>query len=523
MAEDASSERSYTEVVDATMVERFRSLVMLGTPLYLGSAALDRLVNPARFEAFLAVRAVVSALLVGTLVLSRLPSMRSRIIWLTDLIIVAAGGSLCVMSRFVQDPDSDFHQGVGLVMLAMWIINSFRVAHSVAVGLLLIATYQWAATSAHASTVKIVDSTAFLSATLLLLALITRLYSAQHRREFVAAEELRRSERQLEARVRERTAELREKNDELLAHIEERRRAEAALARAHDELEERVAQRTAELAKANESLLGEIAERERIEAEKTQLNEELAESVLHLEAANKELEAFSYSVSHDLRAPLRAIDGFSLALAEDAGDAVGAEGREHIDRIRGAVKRMNGLVEALLSLSRLSRAPLERAEVDLAPIAQRVIDDLRSRAPERDAEIVMPAELRTRGDAQMLTVLLENLLGNAWKFTSKKPRCRIELGVRLEEGAPAYFVRDDGAGFDPASASRLFGAFQRLHSARDFEGTGIGLATVQRIVRRHGGRIWAEGAVDRGATFYFTLASGGAAEPSRPGASRAPA
>ena len=506
MADGIQSERSYEAAVDQAMVERFRPLVGVGTGLYVATAGLDHYVNPHRFEAFLAARLCVAVLLLGALGLARLPSMRTRIAWLNDAVVFAAGAGLCVMARFVEDPNSDFHQGVGLVMLAGFIVNSFRVAHNVAVGGLLIASYEWAAAASHATTVKIVDSTAFLVATLVLLALITRLYSAQHRREHATAEELRRSERDLEARVEERTAELRVKNEELRAQIDERKRAEEALARAHDELEDRVARRTAELAAANQSLLGEIAERERVQAEKTQLNEELGESVLHLEAANKELEAFSYSVSHDLRAPLRAIDGFSLALAEDHGDAVGPEGREHLDRIRGAVKRMNALVEGLLLLSRLTRAPLERADVDLAPIARHILEDLRSRAPERQAEIRIPAELRTRGDAHLLTVLLENLLGNAWKFTSKKERCRIELGVRLAEGAPVYFVRDDGAGFDPALAYRLFGAFQRLHAARDFEGTGIGLATVQRIVRRHGGRIWAEAEEGRGATFYFTLA-----------------
>jgi signal transduction histidine kinase len=506
MADDLEADRTYAAIVDRTMVERYRPLVGIGSVLYVASAALDRIVNPHRFHLFLAGRLVVGALLGGSLLLIRLPSMRARIAWLTDAAIVATGASLCVMARFVEDPDSDFHQGVGLVMLAGWLINSFRVAHNVAVGALLVVTYWWADVSAGASTVKLVDSTAFLCATLTLLALITRLYASQHRREHDAAEALRRSERELEARVAERTAEIRVRNDELRAQIEVREQVEAALARAHDELEERVERRTAELAAANEQLLTEAAERERVQADKTRLVDELAESVLHLEATNKELEAFSYSVSHDLRAPLRAIDGFSLALAEDHGEAVGPDGREHIGRIRGAVKRMNGLVEGLLALSRLARAPLERADVDLAPLAHHILEDLRSRSPDREAEIVVPAELRTRGDAHLVTVLLENLLGNAWKFTSKKPRCRIEVGVLLEQGAPVYFVRDDGAGFDPSMASRLFGAFQRLHHAREFEGTGIGLATVQRIVARHGGRIWAEAEVDRGATFYFTLA-----------------
>ncbi len=505
MADEPHSDRSYVTVVDQAMVDRFRSVISIGAPLYVASAALDRVVNPGRFEVFVTVRLAVGAVRLAGLAVARLPAMRPRIRWLTDAMILAAGGGLCVMARFAQDPESDFHQGVGLVMLAMWIINGYRVAHNVAVGALLISAYEWAAMSSHAMTVKLVDSTAFLVATLVLLAVITQLYATQRAREHAFAEELRESERRLEARVRDRTAELSVANEELRAQVEERRRAEEALAQAHDELEQRVAVRTAELAAANHSLVEEMAERERVQAEKTQLNDELAESVLHLEAANKELETFSYSVSHDLRAPLRAIDGFSLALAEDHGEVIGEEGRSQVERIRGAVKRMNALVEGLLSLSRLTRAPVERTDVDLAPIARRVIEDLRSRAPERRAEVVIPTELRTRGDAHLLTVVLENLLGNAWKFTSKNETCRIEVGVRTEGGAPVYFVRDDGAGFDPAMAHRLFGAFQRLHAASEFEGTGIGLATVQRIVTRHGGRIWAEAEVGNGATFHFTL------------------
>lgn len=505
MADDPLAEQSYTSVVDAAMAQRFRALITVGAGLYVGFGLLDRFVNPPQFEAFLLVRLSVAAVLVVGLGLVRLAWMRSRVAWLTDAMILTSGGGLCAMARFAGDPNSDFHQGLGLVMLAMWVVNSFRVGHNVMVGALLIGLYEWGAVGAGASAVKLADSSAFLVSTLVLVALITALYSAQHRKEHAMAEELRKSEHELEARVHSRTTELREANDALRAQVGERQRAEEALARAHDELEVRVATRTEELSTANRLLLEEMAERENVQADKNRLNGELTESVERLEVVNKELEAFSYSVSHDLRAPLRAIDGFSLALAEDCGPAVGEEGRAHIERIRGAAKRMNGLIEGLLSLSRLTRTPLERVDVDLVALARQVMADLRARAPEREAELVLPAELHARGDARLLTVMLENLLGNAWKFTSKKPRCRIELGARTEGGSLSYFVRDDGAGFDPAAAHRLFGVFQRLHSAHEFEGTGIGLATVQRIVRRHGGRIWAESEVDRGATFYFTL------------------
>jgi light-regulated signal transduction histidine kinase (bacteriophytochrome) len=218
-------------------------------------------------------------------------------------------------------------------------------------------------------------------------------------------------------------------------------------------------------------------------------------------AANRELEAFSYSVSHDLRAPLRAIAGFSRIIAEDDTGHLLPADRAHLARIEDNAVRMSRLIDDMLSLSRVGRADLVKREVDLAPIAHRVIDRLRSTQPNRDVSIVIESPLVALGDAGLLTIVLENLLGNAWKFTSRRAQARIEVG-RKED---AFFVRDDGAGFDMAYASKLFGAFQRLHSAADFEGTGIGLATVQRIIHRHGGRVWAESAPGAGATFWFTL------------------
>ena len=224
------------------------------------------------------------------------------------------------------------------------------------------------------------------------------------------------------------------------------------------------------------------------------------------EAANHELEAFSYSVAHDLRSPLRAIDGFSLALLEDHGAKLDEEARSYLNRVRTAAQHMAQLIDDLLTLSRVSRAEMRRQPVDISERANAIIARLRGIDVDRQAKIDIRPGLRAFGDPGLLGVALENLLGNAWKFTNKREQARIELGSVEREGGKAFFVRDNGAGFDMAYAGRLFGVFQRLHHAREFEGTGIGLATVQRIVKRHGGRVWAEGEIDRGATFYFTLA-----------------
>jgi len=224
-----------------------------------------------------------------------------------------------------------------------------------------------------------------------------------------------------------------------------------------------------------------------------------------LEGANQELEAFSYSVSHDLRAPLRTIDGFSRILQEDYGDDLDEDGKDYLGRVRNASQHMGNLIDDLLDLSRVTRSPLRREPVDLSAVAAEIAGNLKGSDPGRNVEFDIEPGLVAEGDANLLSVALENLLGNAWKFTSKKESATIEFGVETSGGETAYFVRDDGAGFDMAYAGKLFGAFQRLHMTEEFEGTGIGLATVQRIVHRHGGRVWAEGAVGRGATFYFTL------------------
>jgi PAS domain S-box-containing protein len=225
------------------------------------------------------------------------------------------------------------------------------------------------------------------------------------------------------------------------------------------------------------------------------------------EEANAELEAFSYSVAHDLRGPLRGMSGWSAVLLEDYGDRLDDTGKEYLDRIGASTGRMSQIIDALLSLARLTRTEVHRVPVDLTKLAQTVIGQLRATDRERSVDFVAEDGLGADGDPHLLRVVLDNLLGNAWKFTSKASPARIEFGRQTIQDMPTFFVRDNGAGFDMEHVGRLFAPFRRLHTSEEFEGTGIGLATVQRIVRRHGGRIWAEGAKNRGATFYFTLPS----------------
>lgn len=249
----------------------------------------------------------------------------------------------------------------------------------------------------------------------------------------------------------------------------------------------------------------------RAEASLARLNEELEKRVLErtaaFELANRELEAFSYSISHDLRTPLRGIAGIARILEVDHGAQIDAMGRKLLVRMRDAAKKMGELIEDLLRLSRLTRSDMVLTTVDLSALAAEIVEVLRAAEPERRVTFVAPPRLEVQGDRNLLGILLENLLGNAWKFTAKHATARIELGVLAGEGEITCFVRDDGAGFDQAHAAHLFAPFHRLHRDEDFPGTGIGLATVQRIIQRHGGRIRAEGAVEKGATFYFTLPS----------------
>lgn len=230
-----------------------------------------------------------------------------------------------------------------------------------------------------------------------------------------------------------------------------------------------------------------------------------AATAAELEADGSDHESFSYTVSHDLRAPIRVVEGFTKIVKEDYGRLLDRIGNDHLDRVLGAAARMNSMIDSLLALSQLSSRPLSRQPVNLTQLVGYIVDDLRRQSPERQVEVVIEPGMQVQGDATLLRVALENLLGNAWKYTGKCREPRIRFERTEHEGRPAFCVRDNGAGFDMRFADRLFGVFQRLHSANDFQGTGVGLASVRRIIRRHGGDIWAEGEVDRGARFVFWL------------------
>jgi PAS domain S-box-containing protein len=252
-------------------------------------------------------------------------------------------------------------------------------------------------------------------------------------------------------------------------------------------------------------VIRDVTDRRQVEEQIRTLNENLARRIAELDAVNKELEAFSYSVSHDLRAPLRSIDGFGQALLEEYAEHLDDTAADYLRRIRAATQRMGELIDDLLDLSRVTRREMRHEDVDLSALATTVIGDLTKAQPPRDIEVQIAAGLVGRGDAHLLRVLLENLLGNAWKFTGRQTAARVEFGARREGDRLVYYVRDNGVGFDMTYAHKLFGAFQRLHAATEFPGTGIGLATVERIVHRHGGRVWAHSEIGQGATFFFTL------------------
>jgi signal transduction histidine kinase len=256
----------------------------------------------------------------------------------------------------------------------------------------------------------------------------------------------------------------------------------------------------AQLEATNRVLQQQIKERQRTE-------ETLYLRSIQLEAANKELEAFCYSVSHDLRAPLRSIDGFSQAVLEECADRLSAQSKDHLTRVRAASQRMAVLIDDMLDLSRVTRGEMRCETVNLSTIAHDIATELQKAHPERRVEFLIAEGLTATGDPQLLRVVLENLLGNAWKFTSRRTEAQIEFALDGAGAERTFFVRDNGAGFEMAYADKLFGAFRRLHSAQEDPGTGVGLATVQRIMRRHGGKVWAQAEMDKGATFYFTLAA----------------
>lgn len=283
----------------------------------------------------------------------------------------------------------------------------------------------------------------------------------------------------------------------------------SALEGLKDSQEHLVAERTAELHGANEALLQENARRREAEEASRQLNRQLeqrvAERTAELQAANSELEAFCYSVAHDLRIPLRGMNGFSRIILERYGDTLDEEGKDYLDRLSAASIRMGQLVDDLLHLTKVTRAEMRRGPVDLTAMAEEIAADCRHTQPERRAEFAIQAGVMATADENLLRIVMVNLLANAWKFTAREPVSRIEVGSSERDGRTVYFVRDNGVGFDMAYVGKLFGPFERLVSVNEFEGTGIGLATVKRIVERHGGMVWAEGEPGRGATFRFTL------------------
>jgi light-regulated signal transduction histidine kinase (bacteriophytochrome) len=294
-------------------------------------------------------------------------------------------------------------------------------------------------------------------------------------------------------------------NEALRAEIARLEQQLAAQAQRDEDLCERerlVAERSAELEQAVAALLVR-------EQDIRRLNEELEERVhqrtLALELANKELESFSYSVSHDLRAPLRAIDGFCRALGEDYGAQLDAQGQQYLQRISAAALRMSQLIDDLLGLSRVARSELRSGAVDLSNTVTTIAAELQRGDALRQVAFVIAPDVQVSGDAYLLRIALENLLANAWKFTTREKAPRIEFGQLPAPNETICYVRDNGAGFDMAYSGKLFGPFQRLHASHEFPGTGIGLATVKRIMHRHGGRVWAEGQVGQGATFYFAL------------------
>ena len=252
-------------------------------------------------------------------------------------------------------------------------------------------------------------------------------------------------------------------------------------------------------------LIRDVTERRRQEQEVRNQNQGLADRNAEFAAANKELESFVYSVAYDLRKPLRTIDGFSQAILDECGGQLDDQGKGYLKRVRSASQRMAQLIDHILTLSRLTRLELKRQAVNLSKIVHRVAASLRQTAPRRRVEFAIEPDVVANVDRVLAEAVVENLLGNAWKFTRKRAQARIESGTRSKNGDRVFFVRDNGAGFNMEHLPRLFGAFQRLHRQEEFEGTGIGLATVHRIVARHGGRSWAEGNVGHGATFYFTM------------------
>ncbi len=305
-------------------------------------------------------------------------------------------------------------------------------------------------------------------------------------------------------KLQKKMVDLEKTNRELEREIRERKNAEKELQQLNHALEERVAERTALIVATNEQLREEVIRSQQAKEEITLLNDVLLKRTASLEMLNRELEAFSSAVTHDLQAPLRSIIGYTAIVREECGEAVGEPGLEYIGRIERNVTRMNELIDALRGLSQASSATIHPNMVDLSSIAREITSALHEGNPERQVTFTIAEGVAAEADRPLIRSALENLLDNAWKYTRRKETARIEFGT-IENDQRVYFVKDNGAGFDMRYISKLFTPFQRLHHQEEFEGTGVGLATVQRIIHRHGGNIWAEGKEAEGATFYFTL------------------
>jgi signal transduction histidine kinase len=297
-------------------------------------------------------------------------------------------------------------------------------------------------------------------------------------------------------------------NDELKRNVAELQAANAGLRESRraalNLMEDSLAARQQAEA-ANAELRRQIAERKKAEADVMQLSEDMVERNVELELANKELESFIYSISHDLRAPIRTMSGFAKIVLEDYAGRLDEQGKDYLVRIHRGSEKATRLIDDLLHLSKISRQEVVRIEADISKIASSIVAELRESDPGRDVEVHIAKGLAAFADPRLIEIVLSNLLGNSWKFTSKKQDARIEFGTVKQDGKAVYYVKDNGAGFDPNYTEKMFLPFHRLHSEQEFEGTGIGLTIVERIIRRHGGNIWAEGEKDKGATIYFTI------------------